>query len=381
MGILPLQDEPSYLQLIGEDERKYDQEGNPIMNLQEKYRYLMSQDDIWCPVLINLYGGAEKPVLEGNGDGCKDFDPNSKDQKEQEEYNQCKLDKYENYLDKFQKYFKPSVACFDLYPIREFINLIYSGFPDRVKTKHHEGELEISYESFYRDLEFFHQFSYIYNRPFWTYVQSMCMMHAGKNDFFSPVQLEQYFRYEVFTALAYGAKAILYWTYGMRKNGGDEKYFSALLDRRNIETASWYFAQKVNQEVHLYEHIFVMGKNGGLYKGNHPFGIDLSPIFKITIKGDNELLASLFYTEKETYLMVVNCDVLEYQNFKISLTYGKVVELTPITSGGEINTQLKTGITERILPPGGYRIFQLTNLIITRNIIGEGQLIQPINEE
>ena len=39
-----------------------------------------------------------------------------------------------------------------------------------------------------------------------------------------------------------------------------EAYFSALLDRRNRPTASYYYAQKVNAEIKQYQNIFLTQK-------------------------------------------------------------------------------------------------------------------------
>lgn len=375
LGIFSFADEPSYLELIGKEEPTYDNEGNPKPNFQEKYRYLMSQKDVWAPVLINLFGGPENKVLEGNLGKEIPWEPEAK---EYEPLNdeEIKWNKFENYVEKFQDYFKPSVFCYDLYPIREYVNLIYAGFgtPSRGKQ---EGTLEIAYDSFYKDLELFADISKRHKRPFWTFVESMCMMHSSINDYFRPVQLEQYFRFVVFNALAYGAKAILYWTYGMRENNGTEKYFSALLNRRNEETASLYFAKKVNEEIHQYEDIFVGSSVDTTYKCK---GVEISAsrIANMVVIGESEIVSSLIYKGNDTYLMIVNTDALNYQSVKIDVGLGRIIELTPLTSEGERNVQLEIGKTERILPPGGYRIFKLTNLIITGNPIEEGQYIYPI---
>ena len=108
----------------------------------------------------------------------------------------------------------------------------------------------------------------------------------------------------------------------------------------------------------MYKDIFVNGevletiRNVGLLIGN-------STTLNMSIKGETKIVLSFIRKGAETYLMVVNCNALNFQNLHIILNKGTLTELTPIVSGGKTGDILKSGETIRILPPGGYRIFKL----------------------
>ena len=280
----------------------------------------------------------------------------------------------EDYASNYQEYFRPAFFCYDYYPLLEKSKLLYEGIRKDDGLK--EGLIVIDYECFYKNLEFFSWLSNQHSRPFWAFCESTSMFQFNSFNYY-PVALEQYLRFEAFSALAYGAKGIVYWTYALNKTTHDEDsgelegetYLSALLDRRNNRVASWYYAKRVNDEIHKYSKIFLEGTWKSVVSTNHFLHtISADPIFSVEIVSEDgvELLVAEFRRIATTYILVVSKDMVGYHNIKINVknnTPHSVIELTPITSKGEENTKLSRGENSRILPPGGYRIFSIPAII------------------
>ena len=320
-------------------------------NLQKGYRALQEQNTPYI-IYINLKG---------------EIDPIDIKAEENVKYT------YEDYVKDFQKNFKPALFSYDSYPIYEKISLLYEGFSFYTPVAQ-EGKVVFTSDStnqFYENLDLFSEKSKENNRPFWAYCQSLSYMSLDLQ-WFRPIALEQYLRFEAFLALAYGAQGLVYWGFAMRPNEPAEAYFSALLNRRNEPTASWYFAKKVNDEIKKYSYIFLNNRPQETEKSkvyNYPLSNDLFSI-KITSLSGQEIVVARFISSLSTYLVIVSTDALNYIDIDINLnvrsvSLNPVNELTPITSQGKEGTQLLNGSNLRILPPGGFRILSFR----TRQII------------
>ena len=296
--------------------------------LQQTKKFLM---------YINLNG------FQNNEDSNKTLEDNLSDYKK-------------NYLDVYQKNFNPSFFSFDYYPIGEYIGLIYEGL-GVPPLGYYEGEI-VNYPLYFTNLKLFSEYSKSHARPFWTVCLSMCMMKLDVRDF-RPKVLEQYIRFQAFTALAYGSQGLVYWTYGMRPSSenNNEKYFSALLDRNDKPTASWYFAKKINEEIQEYRYIFLDSTVKLTVHEAIRFISEAGVSLTLIAGTGKSIIISLIKTrDNETYMVIVNEDYLNYQEIRINITNGSLVEKTPLRSGGDKNLRL-TGNNSRILIPGGYRIF------------------------
>lgn len=348
-GNSTLRDEPTYVEIIGEDGT------NPNGTLSEdslwkEYYYMMKPDPDYL-VYINLVAAGDR--LDGAPGANED-------------------ERFENYLRKFQEYFKPSLFSYDIYPISEVSNLIYQGVPDMLRNDP-EGKIIFNYEDwFYKRLETVSNMSKAVNRPFYAFCLGISLMHFNSSDkSIRGIALEQYLRFEAFSALAYGAKGIIYWRYATPPNSDTESYFSALLNRNNDKTATWHYAQKVNAEIQKYSDIFLNGTVQYVGRtNNYNFMVSLLKNISITANTinatserdtDGRFLISNITVGNQTYLLVVNSSPFDYLSIIIFTKEVSVLELTPITSTGEGNLYLASGYNTRILPPGGYRIFRIDN--------------------
>lgn len=331
LGGVFLFDEPTYKEIVGIS--------NTDNFLQSAYYDLMRQEPPINRILvINLIGGPEKAWMSNPDDSTK---PTFED--------------YKEYVQTFQDYFKPSYFSYDRYPIREKATILYEGIFSNLKYDGTEGEITVDGE-FYNYLNFFHEFTSKkdIDRPFWVFCQSQSFMSLTAQ-FHRPAALEQYLRFEVFSALAYGAKGIQYWSYPVSVTNPNECFLSALTDRRNRPTAAWHFAKRVNEQIHKYSDIFLNARLKSITYPVKPTGT----YFRIQSDRQSDFFLSSFEDEESLYAIIVSRDPLNYQNLVIYTRYDNMIELTPEKSGGEENVLLPANTAiKRILIPGGMRILK-----------------------
>ena len=177
-----------------------------------------------------------------------------------------------------------------------------------------------------------------------------------------PVATEEYLRFEAFSALAYGAQGIIYWTYGQRKSNEVETYTSALVNMNGKITKSWYAAQKVNQEIKKYNDVFyeckveqVRHTGSNLYKGTKRLSGTIGP-FKMIRSKDAGVIVSLIINKGETYIVLVSRDVLKKQTITLELSANKKVK--NISSNKQEIYDWRKDVT-LTLDKGGYVIFKV----------------------
>lgn len=355
-GGVKLYDEPTYFDIIGKDSLSPHEEGKERKDgsLQNNYRDLLEQN-IKCIVYINL---------SGQGDMFLKNNPNDPESQVT----------FEEFLQTYQDYFKPSFFCYDLYPIRERSDLIYTGVfkggnfkPYNIK----EGEIiwgSVDSDTFYGRLNLFATFSKKYGRPFWAFCNCQSYMSLRQYTY-RPLALEQFLRYEAFSALAYGAQGLVYWSYPISKTvPGEQSNLVAPLNRRDAPTAVWHYAQKINLEIKKYEKIFFNGQVIGTRnlvqdsKVQKNIVINKTSRYKLSISTDSDeslVISEMIDNKNRTCFMIVNRSPLVYQNLIFNVGMGKIRELTPVVSNSTGNTLLEVGDNPRILPPGGYRILRI----------------------
>ncbi|MBD5357587.1 MAG: hypothetical protein HDR88_11370 [Bacteroides sp.] len=248
------------------------------------------------------------------------------------------------YLDSVQTYFNLNVWSSDLYPI--WIR---------------NNKFEVRYQNFYDDLEIFSKKAKESGIPMWAYCESMeyTAKHHSR-----PAGTLSYLSFEAFSALAYGAQGIVYWTYWMRPPTAIEHYLSALVDLEGNRTPAWYAAKSVNSQIRALEHVFLGAE---LIECVHTGNISLKriipslqqfgPIEKLTNE-EKGVLVSHLKNGAHNYLMIVNHDVLNKQ--KIHIVFRKAASVTQlkVSSSGKLtknNVKSNKNIT---LLPGGYSIFE-----------------------
>ncbi len=103
------------------------------------------------------------------------------------------------------------------------------------------------------------------NIPFWTYIQTTSWYQGG----FLPTEEE--LRWNVNTALAYGAKGIQYFTGVVPYDAGGESFAGGLFDQNGNRTNVYYYAQRANMFIQDIDHILMNSRSMGvMYAGSIP---------------------------------------------------------------------------------------------------------------
>lgn len=236
------------------------------------------------------------------------------------------------YLGVYQRLFTPSLFSYDFYP---------------VITRN--GKITIEYDQFYSDLEDFSSVSKKYDRPFWAYCE--CMSYTT-DTYSRPTPTEEYFKFEAYNALAYGAQGIVYWSYGLRKPAGGETYQSALVDLKGKKSKAWFGARSVNYEIKRFNDVFyqcdvkeVRHTGDKIYTGTKKLSGSFGPFSRIK-SGSAGLVVSRIENNGEKYIVVVNRDVFNKQKITLLLSSNRnVMNLTSsgqtkYSGGNEINLTL-----------------------------------------
>ena len=247
---------------------------------------------------------------------------------------------YMDYLNYIGELFKPEMWSYDFYPFQ-------------IKN----NKIEVDYDQFYQDLECMWKVAKIYQRPFWTYLQSMAYKSSM---FYRPVTNETYLRFVVFSSLAYGAQGVGYWTYGQRKSHDSETYISALVNLNGKKTSAWYAAKKVNGEIKKFNDIFyncevkeVRHTGDRIYKGTRKLSGEFGP-FKMIRSQEAGVMASLIENNGSQYVVIVNRDVFKNQKITLELKPNRNVVDLSSKKEREYNWRKDINIT---LEKGGYVIF------------------------
>lgn len=327
------------------------------------------------------------------------------------------VEKFQEYIDTFEYYYKPAFLTYDSYPIMKHEPLFnLSKFANNFPGLKHSEYLQ-KHEYFYRNLELFSAQARNTGKPFWAYVMSNSHM-LGDSEGFYPTPLENHLRFEVFSALAYGAKGLAYWRY-LQAEDYTEIYFHAPVNYDGTRNTVWYLARRINREIERYTDVFLettvqkvchtnienMMALQARYRGLNEDMSNYSPMLPIRIESDPDIpdangeptpfkiydthwgLTPLSSTSMPVisdissdglgvlvshlrksvsapnYIVIVNHDALRAQEITISFKSGKMLdELTPLNSGAEppaskINTSLTPSVS-RLLPAGGYIIFR-----------------------
>lgn len=115
---------------------------------------------------------------------------------------------YADYLSHYNQVFKPSILCYDYYPIDCVTN-----------SEGNITSLRVQWITFYNTLATFAYEAKRTNKPFWTYC--LCYKHRTDHRIY-PYPTEGMIRFYVFSALAYGAQGIVYWKYQIEKTKSSE---------------------------------------------------------------------------------------------------------------------------------------------------------------
>lgn len=286
--------------------------------VQERYKYLLELDDKHF-ISYNLVGQLSKPFTGP----CESLSA---------------------YLDSISNRFKLDVLSSDIYPIMI-----------------RNGKLSVYYKGFYNNLETFARKSKVTGLPMWCYCAST---EFKTGNAWSPAATVPYLSFEAFSALAYGAQGIVYYSYWQRPSTPVYELLSALVDLKGKRCPAWNAAQKINYQIKALTPVFlgsemVECRHTGVIdlEGTYPYISQFGPVESLT-NDVSGVLVSHLKNDTRDYIVIVNHDVVNKQKVNITFRNGVTVTEVKASNTGRLSIKKVNRNHKIVLSPGGYAIFE-----------------------
>lgn len=214
---------------------------------------------------------------------------------------EIKMPAYTQYLQATSAIGLPFIS-FDFYPIRD------SGIRD----------------TWYSCLEDVRRESQRTRKPFWAF--ALCTPHVDY-----PQPTIEMLRLQIYSDLAYGAKAIEYFTYWTPKPTDEWDFHDAPISLDGQRTQNYALVKRMNQELRtilpLFDEARIISVNhmGRIPKGTTKLSHVPANIKKLKISGKRGAIISTMQKDGHLYMVVVNKD---YQgNLQLNLTANETVKM------------------------------------------------------
>lgn len=258
---------------------------------------------------------------------------------------------YRSYLINFQDKVRPSMWGTTVYPV--------------VADKN--GVNVFQYDLFFRDLQIMSLVSRYCERPFWYTVR--CQSYTIQSGSYIPYPSVEEMRFSAFSALAYGAQGLLFWSYRQRENEPTVTFQNAPIDRNGNKVENiWNAVQTVNNEIKALNGIFfesfpvdVRHTGSKQYDATSMLTGGFGPLISISTENAGVLVSHL-NTHGKDYLVIVNHTFMtgEADSQKITLTFADMWTVKQIKASN--GTPTETAVTSKTvsvnLPRGGYLIYK-----------------------
>lgn len=96
---------------------------------------------------------------------------------------------------------------------------------------------------------------FVQSTPFTTQNPAACDREVGYNGL----------RLQMYSLIAFGYDMASYFTYATPPSSGGETFKAALVDADGKKTERWYATQKLNEEIHSFDHVFLQFSYKGVY--------------------------------------------------------------------------------------------------------------------
>ena len=204
---------------------------------------------------------------------------------------------------------------------------------------------------FYENLEVVRKVAQRNGMPFWAFVLSTA------HDPY-PLPTATHMRLEAFSALAYGAQCIQYFTY-WTPIGTVWNFHNAPIAKDGRRTHVYYLIKDLNREIQNLAFVFLGAEavdvwHTGSYipKGTTPLQTPPAPFTDIEVDGEGIVVSHLVNSGSH-YLMIVNRDINRAQN--VTIENSKAVKR--IMPDGSQKRE-KSGRRTLPLAPGGYLLYK-----------------------
>lgn len=242
---------------------------------------------------------------------------------------------YEDYVQRFVDEVALPLVSYDFYPIVD------------------DGKSIFCRDTFFENLDTVRIVARRNGLPFWAFCLSTA--HGAY-----PVPTTGFMSFEAFSALAYGAQGIQYFTY-WTPLGTEWDFHAAPIDENLNRTDVYYRIRDINRQIQSQAWVFLgaevieIGHTGAtLPKGTKALGSLPAPFRSITA-GDSGVTVSHLRNGDNRFVMVVSHDINSPQKVAIDVD-GGVRQVMP--DGTTVVLANAGGPRPYMLEPGGYLIFQ-----------------------
>jgi hypothetical protein len=230
---------------------------------------------------------------------------------------------------------KPSVLLIDVYPLRED-----SPVGDLKMRGHHLPEMDMTeYIDKARDC--------LPGRPLWVAVQAFGSAMNGKPHFRLPEPVE--IRAMVYSAIAHGAKGIIYFLYESKKAGAKKgESLIGLIGPDGKATPNWKEVGRINKELNFLS----------------PLLLNLNIRKNIASASENADVQTFCDSENNIYLILVNRDVTAAKEISVKIENEKLggfSQIIEFVGKNKISHNLQDNhiVFKALLDPGDGKVFQL----------------------
>ncbi|MCM1021055.1 MAG: beta-galactosidase [Muribaculum sp.] len=239
---------------------------------------------------------------------------------------------YDDYMREFVKQIRLPMLSYDMYPVHETT----------------DGEATLL-PMLFTNLESARRVANEFGIPFWAF----CMATAHTP---YPVARPAHLAVEAFSALAYGAQCIQYFTYWQpvteRWN-----FHHAPIDKEGKRTDVYYMARDLNREIQALAPVFLgvevisVGHTGEQIPEDTRRLTSLPQPF-ISIDSDGQgLLVSHLKNNGRQYLMIVNRDIMHAQKVNLKIDSNNIQQIMPDGKAVKLST------INPVIEPGRYLLY------------------------
>lgn len=266
----------------------------------------------------------------------------------------CKAGKYTGpcatigeYLDTIETLFHPQIWSFDYYPISI-----------------ENGKIKVQYNQFFKSLDAFREKSRQTGRPFWSFCETV---EYKRPEVERPAATIPFLRFEAFSALAFGAKGIVYWSYELTHSKKGQ-FISALIDSTGRKAPAWNSVRQVNREIKAFSDIFSHTDIKRIYIPNKGLlSRQLNALFSKPVDAISDLktdgkgvLVSDFCSNGINYLLILNLDVEKAQTIQAQLDPKYRYTQLEYQESGTLRKSKVTVTCKKTLSPGSYLLLSYT---------------------
>jgi hypothetical protein len=239
---------------------------------------------------------------------------------------------YEKYLDQFCAVVKPAMLCYDHYAL-------------------FQGQER---DSYFANMETIRWHAVANDIPMWFIF--LCTPHGTYRD---PSETD--LQWQVNTGLAYGCKALLYFTY-FTPIDPQANFHDGILDAKGKRTPHFAMAQTINGELKKLGPVLVRLKSTAVYHtGTLPKGCTALPAYApIGVNTEGPFLIGLFqHDDGSRWAMIVNREFHKTANASLRFQSGvRAVEELSAQTGALAPVPLSNQSAQFTMPPGSIRILK-----------------------